>query len=441
MRVTLDQILSLGGCEVACGPIDGVSVEGAGVDSRHVVPGELFVGVRGEHDDGGRHAPDALRAGAAAAVVGEDAWAQIAAEAEALGRPVLVAADPVALLGAAGRLALARLGARVVGVTGSYGKTTTKDIVVAMLRAAGARAEGTPGNRNTEIGVPLALLGLPEGTEVAVVEMGMRGTGQIAELAALAPPDVACITSVGPVHLELLGTVEAVAAAKAEILGALRPGGAAVVPAGDALLAPHLATLDPGVRLYEFGDRPDLDLDLSLRKGWELRNAAAALACCRALGRAPAPGARVEVALSAMRGQERPLPGDGVLIEDCYNANPPSMRAALADLAGRGGRRVAVLADMMELGPDETAFHREVGAEAARLGIDLLVAVGRRARGYAEGAGGVDALYFPTVDEAVAGVPGHIRPGDAVLVKGSRSMAMERVAAAILDDGAGCPGS
>lgn len=431
MRLTVSDILRSGvEARLPAGSPDTV-VEGASVDSRDVPAGCLFVGVRGETADGGQYAIDALHDGAAAAVVGESAWRWIEGEAAALRRPVIVAPDPVAVLQAAGRLALERLGARVVGVTGATGKTTTKDILVAMLRAAGVAAEGTPGNRNTEIGVPMSLMGLSEGCEVAVVEMGMRGAGQIAELARLAPPEVGCITAIAPVHLELVGTVEGVAAAKAELLEALRPGGTAVVPAGDPYLAPHLARLDPAVRVVEFGDAPDIDLDLSLSKAWELRNAAAALACCRALGAAPEPGTRVEVAVSALRGQERPLPGGGVLIEDCYNANPLAMRAALADLARRAGRRVAVLADMMELGEEEERYHREVGAAAAEARIDLLVAVGERARWYAESAQGIETLHLPTVEEAVAAAPALVDGAAAVLLKGSRSMRLERVGAAI----------
>ena len=431
MRLTVSEILRSGvEARLPAGSPDTV-VEGASVDSRDVPAGCLFVGVRGETADGGQYAIDALYDGAAAAVVGESAWRWIEGEAAALRRPVIVAPDPVAVLQAAGRLALERLGARVVGVTGATGKTTTKDILVAMPRAAGVAAEGTPGNRNTEIGVPMSLMGLSEGCAVAVVEMGMRGAGQIAELARLAPPEVGCITAIAPVHLELVGTVEGVAAAKAELLEALRPGGTAVVPAGDPYLAPHLARLDPGVRVIEFGDAPDIDLDLSLSKAWELRNAAAALACCRALGAAPAPGTRIEIAVSALRGQERPLPGGGVLIEDCYNANPLAMRAALADLARREGRRVAVLADMMELGDEEERYHREVGAAAADAGIDLLVAVGERARWYAEAAEGVETRHFPTVEEAVEAVPELVDGAGAVLLKGSRSMRLERVGAAL----------
>ncbi len=437
MRLTVNEILRSGAeARLPVGTPD-TEVEGAFVDSREVVPGALFVGIRGEAADGGQHAPDALRDGAAAAVVGESAWRWIEGECLGMRRPVVVAPDPVAVLQAAGRLALERSGARVVGITGATGKTTTKDILVAMLRAAGVAAEGTPGNRNTEIGVPMSLMGLPEGCEVAVVEMGMRGAGQIAELAALAPPDVGCVTSVGPVHLELLGTVEAVAAAKAEILAALRPGGTAVVPAGEPLLEPHIADLDPAVRVIRFGDAPDIDLDLSLSKGWELQNAAAALACCRALDAVPAAGARIEVAVSALRGQERPLSVGGTLIEDCYNANPLAMRAALADLARRDGRRVAVLADMMELGPQETLHHREVGEAARDAGVDLLVAVGDRAAAYVAGADGVPSVHIATVEEAIEAVPGLIEPGDVVLLKGSRSMRLERIGAVIAAPEAG----
>lgn len=433
--ITINDILRTGvNARLPVGAPDTV-VAGACVDSRAVVPGSLFVGVRGEFTDGGHYAPDALRDGAAAAVVGEHAWRWIEGEAQVLGRPVIVSDDPVAVLQAAGRLALERSGARVVAVTGAFGKTTTKDIIVALLRAAGLAVEGTPGNQNTEVGVPMALMSLPEGTDVAVVEMGMRGTGQIAELTALAPPDVACITAIGPVHLELLGTVEAVAAAKAEILGGLRPGGVAVVPSDEPLLEPHLAALGSEIRVIRAPQDPAVALDIDLGKGWELRNLATALAVCEALGVEIAPDTRVEVPLSALRGQERPLPDGGLLIEDCYNANPLAMRAALADLAGRPGRRVAVLADMMELGPDEARYHREIGEAAAQAGVDLVIAVGERAAHYAAGAAGVETVHIGTVEEAVEAVPGLVGAGDTVLLKGSRSMRLERVGAALTDGG------
>lgn len=431
MKLTVNEVMKAGpGARLPTGS-PGVEVEGAFVDSRNVVEGALFVGLKGESHDGAHYAPEALRKGAAAAVISESSYPWLEGDLLGIGKPVIVSKTPLDVLQAAGRLALQRCGAKVVGVTGATGKTTTKDILVAMLAAAGARVEGTPGNQNTEIGVPMSLMGLAEDTEVAVVEMGMRGMGQIAELAKLAPPDVGCITAIGPVHLELLGTVENVAAAKFELVAGIAPGGTAVVPAGEPLLQELLKTLDPNVRVVEFGDRPTIDLDLNLETAWQWRCAAAAYACAEAIGHAPAPGTTIDVTLSAMRGNVRSLAVGGVLVEDCYNANPIAVRAALADLGTRSGRRVAVLADMMELGPDELRFHREVGEAAAAAGVDLLIAVGTRAAAYVEGAGGVASRHFATVDEAVAGVPGLLAPGDVVLLKGSRSMALERVSAVI----------
>lgn len=430
MRVSVTDMILWSSASQMAGP-DHVACEGATADSRDARAGQLFVGVPGENVDGGMHAAEAIASGAAAVLVSEDAWAHGEDDLRDSGAVVLVHHDPVQALGLIGRGALQRLGAKVVGVTGSYGKTSTKDSIVAVLRAAGVRAEGTPGNRNTDVGVPLSILGLPEDTQVAVIEMGMRGTGQIAELAALAPPDVAVITAIGPVHLELLGTVEAIAAAKAEILDGLPDDGTAVVPDDEPLLAEHIARLPAGVEVRRFGDVPSIAVSAGDLKAWEQRNVAAAVEAAVALGMAPEPGAEVVLERSAMRGIEHPLPGGGTLIEDCYNANPPAMAAALADLCRRPGRHVAVLADMLELGPDEADFHRGVGERARELGVDLLVAVGARAASYPEGAEGVQAVTFPDTDAAVEGVPALIEPGDVVLVKGSRGMAMERVARAI----------
>lgn len=425
MKWVLNELIDGTDARIASG--DGsVVVDGASVDSRSAAPGSLFVGLSGELTDGGLHAPGALATGAVAALVGEQAWASIADQVAGSGVTVAVAADPLAVLQAAGRRALARSGATVVAITGSVGKTTTKDILVAMLRAAGVRVYGTPGNRNTEVGIPLSMLELPEDTEVAVVEMGMRGVGQIAELVQLAPPHVACITSVAPVHLELLGSIEAIAAAKAEILGGLGAGDVAVVPDDEPLLDAAIAALRDGVVVRRFSELPE-GVEIGLAKAWQRRNAAAAWECCQALGRVPTPGAAITVELSAMRGQERPLAGGGTLIEDCYNANPLAMGAALQDLAARSGRRVAVLGDMRELGPDEARFHREVGARVADLGIDMLVAVGPLAQGYVEGAHGVPSVRFPDAASAASGIADIVRPGDVVLVKASRGVALEAV--------------
>jgi UDP-N-acetylmuramoyl-tripeptide--D-alanyl-D-alanine ligase len=170
---------------------------------------------------------------------------------------------------------------------------------------------------------------------------------------------------------------------------------------------------------------------MDLPIAWQQANAAAALECCRAIGRVPQEGVRVDVALSAMRGQERSLSGGGVLIEDCYNANPLAMEAALRDLARRSPRRVAVLADMMELGPDEERYHREVARLAVELGIDSLIGVGERARWYVAEANGLASAHFADVQSAIDGISEHLGSGDTILLKGSRSMELERLGAVL----------
>jgi UDP-N-acetylmuramoyl-tripeptide--D-alanyl-D-alanine ligase len=397
------------------------------IDSREAGPGDLFVGLTGGNVDGGRFAPQALSAGAWGVLVGP----QHAEDARCAPPGVLLAAeDPLAALG---RLATAwrrALGAQVIGVTGSTGKTSTKDVLAGML-APERRVVATAQNLNTEIGLPLTVLGAPPGTEVLVLEMAMRGAGQIAELAAIAEPDVGVIVNVGPVHLELLGSIEAIAATKAELIAGLRPGGTAVIPAGEPLLDPHrrhdvhTVTFGPGGDVDALPDR----LQLPFTSAHMRRNALAALAAARAVG--VEPRGAVHVQLSDLRGQRIELPGGIVVINDCYNANPMSMRAALDDLAASApGRRVAVLGDMLELGPREAAFHEEVGAHARAAGVDVLVTVGPLAERMAAGFGG-PTHTAADAREAAAFVPGLLEAGDTVLVKASRGVGLEVVAQAL----------
>jgi UDP-N-acetylmuramoyl-tripeptide--D-alanyl-D-alanine ligase len=396
------------------------------IDSRAVGPGDLFVGLVGEHVDGGRFAGQALEGGAWGVLVAPE-HAQAGGDGA-----VIVVDDPLAALQ---RLATAwrrALGCPVVGITGSVGKTSTKDILAAML-AQRLRTVANRENLNTEIGLPMTVLEAPAATEALVLEMGMRGPGQIAELTAIAEPDVGLITAVAPVHLELMGSIEAIAAAKAELVAGLRPGGTAIVPAGETLLDAHRRD---DVTTITFGPGGDVE---ALPEGLELgggvlssahmrRNALAALAAARALG--VEPDGLLDVALSSFRGQRIDLPGDIVVVNDCYNANPMSMRAALDDLAASAsGRRVAVLGDMLELGPDEDRFHAEVGAHARDAGVDVLVAVGPRAAHLADGYGEVIAL--PDAAAAAAAVPGLLEPGDTVLLKASRGVGLEVVARAL----------
>jgi UDP-N-acetylmuramoyl-tripeptide--D-alanyl-D-alanine ligase len=400
--------------------------ERATIDSRAAGHGDLFVGLVGERADGGRFAPQALASGAWGVLVAPDH-----ADAARCATPgaLIAADDPLAALQ---RLATAwrqALDCRVVGITGSVGKTSTKDILAAMLRQQ-RRTVANRENYNTEIGLPLTVLEAPMGTEALVLEMGMRGPGQIAELAAIAQPDVAVITSVAPVHLELMGSIEAIAAAKAELVAGLRPGATAVIPAGETLLEPHRRDDVTTVTFGEGGDVAELpdELQLPFTSAHMRRNALAALAAAQALGVHPT--GRLDVELSSFRGQRIELPNDIVVVNDCYNANPMSMRAALDDLAASAnGRRVAVLGDMLELGPDEARFHAEIGAHARETGVDVLVAVGPRAAHLADGYGKVVAL--PDAQAAAEALPTLVRPGDTVLLKASRGVGLEIVAKAL----------
>jgi UDP-N-acetylmuramoyl-tripeptide--D-alanyl-D-alanine ligase len=428
----------------------------ATIDSREVGPGDLFVGLAGAHVDGGAYAARALAAGGWGVLVTPE-HAQAAVEAGGSGA-VLAHQDPLAALQALARAWQRELrahGARVVAITGSTGKTSTKDILAALLSSAaapgasaaqgvrGLRTVASPENFNTEIGLPLAVLAAPPDTEALVLEMAMRGSGQIAQLAAIAEPDVGVIVNVGPVHLELLGSIEAIAAAKAELIEGLGPGRTVVIPAAEPLLERHLrADLDT-VTFGEGGDVvlaqgrrdgrivirhgvTDIELSTSFGQAHNLRNLLAAVAAARALGVTPA--GRVQVRFSALRGERLALPGGVVLIDDCYNANPMSMRAAIDDLAETASaRRLAVLGDMLELGPEARRFHREIGAHATGRGIDVLVTVGP----LAEEMRGAFAGEAHAVEDAPAAAEllgALLRDGDTVLVKGSRGVGLERVA-------------
>jgi UDP-N-acetylmuramoyl-tripeptide--D-alanyl-D-alanine ligase len=355
---------------------------------------------------------------------------------------VLASEDPLAALQALARTWRRELDCAVVGITGSTGKTSVKDICRAILPF---RVHASPENYNTEIGLPLAILSAPPETEVMVLEMAMRGVGQIAELCTIAEPDVAAITNVGPVHLELLGTMEAIAEAKAEVLASLGDRGHAVIPVDAEALEPHL---DDSLLAITFGPGGDVFVLSSQRTkgGLEARIGTPAgggtfefpfaeqhnltnATCAIAIGVAlDAPVERMarrapQVAFSRLRGELLELADDIVVINDCYNANPISMRAALDHLASLEvtGRRVAVLGGMAELGPDGPTYHREAGAHARQLGIEPIVGVGELARDYAPDHWARDA------DSAAAPVARMLEPGDAVLVKGSRAIELERL--------------
>ena len=410
------------------------------VDSREAREGDLFVGLHGSNADGSRFAQQALDAGAWGALVGPARARELVEDGASA--PVIASENTLQALGALARAWRRELGCRVVGVTGSTGKTSTKDILAALL-APHMNVHRNRENWNTEIGLPLTILEAAPGADALVLEMAMRGEGQIAELVAIAEPDVGLIVNVGPVHLALLGTIERVAAAKAELIRDLRPGATAIVPAGEPLLEAHLRedvetiSFGPGgdVEMRSFEGRRAViaspggvvELELPFDEDYNVANTVAAVAAAYALGIAPA--GRLEVAFSSLRGEIVELDGGVTVVNDCYNANPMSMRAALEHLAASPAeRRIAVLGGMAELGSDGPRFHREIGHLADALGIDILVTVGELALPYAEAFGG-DLHQVGDAEEAGALLEEIAMPGDRVLVKGSRSVGLEKVLA------------
>jgi UDP-N-acetylmuramoyl-tripeptide--D-alanyl-D-alanine ligase len=388
---------------------DADVVTGVGIDSRRIRPGDLFVAVSG----GEEYLADARSRGAAATLAPDDAHAALAALAGAV---------------------RARSDARIVAITGSVGKTSTKDILAALLRPR-LRTVAAADGFNNEIGLPLTLCAIEPETEVVVTEMAMRGPGQIRDLARIARPHLGVITSIAPVHLEQLGSLENIARAKAELLEELPPGAVAVLPEDapelepfvpDGLdvrrFAPPEAEMREGHTVVRWRDR---DVEFGFAARHQATNAAAALTAAQALGVEP-PDGPVEVAFSRWRSQETELPGGGLLINDAWNANPVAMRAALAHLLERaeGRRTVAILGAMAELGDEAPRYHGEIGREAK--GVDVVLGVGELARHYDPDE------WAPTAAEATELARQLVRPGDAILVKGSRSVGLEIVADALL---------
>ena len=395
-------LIDLGQADVRAETFTGVQV-----DSRRVVPGDLFVAV----DGGDQFTADALERGAAATLVPDDAFTALAR------------------LGAVAR---ERSSACVVGITGSMGKTSTKDILAALC-VPSARTVAAEASYNNEIGVPLTLCRLERDTEICILELAMRGFGQIATLSEIARPEIGVITNVGPVHLELVDSLDGVRRAKGELIAALPEGGTAIVPGDFPVDRDDINVVRVGAPDARIVDgRTELGgVSFNFVARHQAQNAAAALAALDALG-LPKPAA-VDVDFSRWRGDEEELPGGGLLINDAYNANPVSMRAALAYLAERTGerRRVAILGDMAELGRTGPAYHHEIGEVAAEHEIDELLAVGELSRAYL--AGGVPGRWVPNVHEAVRELGEVVRPGDAVLVKASRAVGLEAVAAALTE--------
>ena len=416
------------------------------LDGRQAEPGGLFVALAGQRADGHDYAGQAGRAGAVA-VLGS----------RPTPLPTVVVKDAQAALQALAAHVATRLrdGLTVAGLTGSRGKTSTKDLLAAVLSSA-APTIATGGSLNNELGVPLTMLRAGAATRFLVLEMGARRTGDIAALTGLVAPDIAVVTNVGQAHLAHFGSRGAIARAKGELVQGLTPGGTAVLNADDPRVAAMRALTDGPVLTFGQAEHADVRvLDLALdrlaRPSFTLRtadasapvalplvgahqalNASAAAATGLAAG-VPldmAAAALATASLSKWRLERRDLTGGATLLNDSFNADPDSARAALDALAAiEGERRIAVLGEMLELGDDSEAEHRAVGEYAASR-ADVVVAVGEAARPIADGAG-ERAVALAGNDATVDWLRGHLAAGDVVLVKASRAARLDEVAAAL----------
>lgn len=430
-------------------------VKGLSTDSREIQPGMAFVALKGERFDGHDFIGAAL-AGGAVAVLGS----RFPAEQVAGCRPtqaLIQVDDPLLALQRLASFHRSRvLKGPLIGVTGSSGKTTTKNLIANVLQPA-MRVLKTPGNFNNEIGLPLTLLRLTPEDQAAVVEMAMRGPGEIAALAAIARPTMGVITNIGTTHLELLGSVANIAAAKGELLAALPQDGVAVLNGDNEWCRRLAATCPCRVLFFSAGGRGDI-VARDIRDGGlagttftavfpgnevqvripvpgrhNVEDTLAALGVGYALGLEPEAMVQSLANWPAehLRQELRPGPGGCLVFNDAYNANPESMRAALQTLASLPGRRVAVLGAMLELGPAATTLHRQVGQLAATLGLYRLVTVGELAGEIAAGARAAglppEQIFTCTNHQEAARCLQDLGSGDVVLFKGSRLAGMEKV--------------
>jgi len=426
------------------------TVTGVCTDSRKLAPGELFVALRGERFDGHEFAATARERGAGAVMVERHV--------DGLRPPVLSVPDTRRALGELARGWRRRFDATVIAVTGSNGKTTVKELLSAILaRAFGSEHRlATAGNLNNEIGVPLTVFGLGPGHRAAVIELGMNRPGEIAWLASIAQPRIALVNNAQREHQEFMASVEATARENGSVLGALPADGVAVFPVDDDAHAPIWRQLAAGRRIVGFGlgeagdpevraapdARPErftmrigaseVEVGLPVEGAHNVRNALAAAAAAHAAGIDPATIAAGLAAFRAPPGRlARVAPRNAAsLVDDTYNANPDSVRAAIDVLAQAPSPRLLVLGDMGEVGDQGPAFHREVGAYAAERGIEQLFALGE-ATAETIAAFGEGGRHFPDIDALLRALEETLDGSQHVLVKGSRFMRMERVVAAL----------
>ncbi|MFI0963504.1 UDP-N-acetylmuramoyl-tripeptide--D-alanyl-D-alanine ligase [Streptomyces sp. NPDC021080] len=459
IALSLAEIAAVVGGQTYDIPDPALQVTGPVVrDSREVESGSLFVAFVGERVDGHDYAEAVIEAGAAAVLASRP-----------VGVPAIVVDDVQTALGALARHVVERLGATLVALTGSAGKTSTKDLIAQVLRSK-APTVFTPGSLNNEIGLPLTALSATEETKFLVLEMGARGIGHIRYLTELTPPRIGLVLNVGTAHIGEFGGREQIAQAKGELVESLPEDGAAVLNADDPLVRAMASRTKARVILFGESDEADVraenvrltesgqpsfslrtpsgcsDVTMRLYGEHHVSNALAAAAVAHELGMSADEIARAlseAGSLSRWRMEVTERPDGVTVVNDAYNANPESMRAALRALAamGQGRRTWAVLGQMAELGDEALAEHDAVGRLAVRLNVGKLVAVGGREASwlqlgaYNEGSWGEESVHVSDAQAAVDLLRSELRPGDVVLVKASRSVGLERVALALLADG------
>jgi len=446
MILEWDDVARVMGAATAARPA-GKHISGWSIDSRTIAPGDLFIALRGENHDGHDYVKAALEKGAAGALVDRDLGSGA----------LLIVEDTLAALQKLAGWARCRWAGKVVAVTGSAGKTTTKDVIAHLLAVEMAVGK-TIGNLNNHVGLPLSILRLPDESRVAVLEMGMNHAGEIRALARIARPDVGVVTNVGYAHVEAFGSVEAVARAKRELIEELPADGVAVLNADDPLVSAFREMHRGSVVTFGLAESADVRAE-DVEQGVEtvrfrcggvrfesplvgrhgLSNVLAGLAVARVFS---IPLERLREAVRSlapgkMRGER--LEHNGVIIwNDSYNSNPEAARAMIDVLCSTpAGRRVAVLGEMLELGPSTEPLHRDIGRYVAAQGIDVLVGIRGAARftveeavraGLSDGA----AYFFEDPAEAGDFLGGMLREGDAVLFKGSRGVKVERALERVL---------
>ena len=473
MELSIGKIIDALDCEVALEPADrGLVVRDITWDSRKVAAQGAFLAMVGEKVDGNSFIPAAVESGASLVIATKDPEAAALDAAKAKGTAIAVVPEPIEAMSALARLQRDELDCRVIGVTGSSGKTTTKDLIATVMSARFATV-ATAANQNNELGVPATVLNANASTEALIVEMGMRGFHQIEGLCAFVRPNIGVITNIGVAHEELLGSQDNIAKAKSELISALPDGEGIAILNGDDPFTPRVmevsAAKERGIEALLYGQsegcdvraenvnfteegQPSFDIvlpdgsrsraSLSImgahNVGNSLAAAAVGYACgmdvetiCTALATAQSGHMRQEVVYAQCGAK---------IINDAYNANPDSASAALRLLAimAAEGRKIAVLGDMLELGPNAPALHRGVGELAASLGIDMVVAVGELSANIAQGARetageSIDVLEFSDAEAAAEGLKGIVASKDLVLLKASRGMELEKIAKGLVD--------